>query len=108
MKHADRTVTFALDGLSGTFGQNVTRHLLTASQTLQLGPRLRTRAAFNFSPTRTEGLLPAQAGTDSPVSNFDVTGEQPNWTTLGPRGRGGDATVAGVRPRRIHILQPAQ
>jgi hypothetical protein len=27
--------------------------------------------------------LPAQAGTDSPVSNFDVTGEQPNWTVSG-------------------------
>jgi hypothetical protein len=44
---------------------------------------LRTRAAFNYSPTRTAGLLPAQAGTDSPVSNFDVTANQPNWTVSG-------------------------
>jgi hypothetical protein len=83
VQHTDRTVTFALDGSSGTFGQDVTRHLITASQTTQFGPRLRTRAAFNFSPTRTEGLLPAQAGSDSPVSNFDVTMDQPNWTVSG-------------------------
>ena len=80
LQHVDRTVTFALDGSSGTFGQDLTRHLLTASQTLQLGQRLRTRAAFNLSPTRTDGLLPSLAGTESPVSNFDVTNEQPSWT----------------------------
>jgi hypothetical protein len=83
VQHTERAVTFALDGSSGTFGQDVTRHLLTASQTLQFGPRLRTRASFNYAPTRTDGLLPAQAGTDSPVSNFDVTIDQPNWTASG-------------------------
>ena len=83
LRHTERTVTFALDGSSGTFGEDVTRHLLTASQTLQLGPRLRTRASFNYAPTRTEGLLPNQAGTQSPVSNFDVTKSQPSWTVSG-------------------------
>lgn len=83
VKHTERTVTFALDGTTAAVGQDLTRQLLTASQTLQLGSKLRTRAAFNYSPTTTVGLLPAQAGTDSPVSNFDVTMEEPNWTVSG-------------------------
>jgi hypothetical protein len=83
VQHVERTVTFALDGSTGTFDQDVTRHLLTASQTLQLGSKLRTRAAFNYSPTKTVGLLPSQAGSESPVSNFDVTNEQPTWTVSG-------------------------
>jgi hypothetical protein len=29
------------------------------------------------------GLLPSRAGTESPVSNFDVTNEQANWTFSG-------------------------
>jgi hypothetical protein len=83
LQHTERTVTFALDGSTATQGQDLTRHLLTASQTLQLGRKLRTRAAFNYSPTKTVGLLPAQAGSDSPVSNFDVTMDEPNWTVSG-------------------------
>jgi hypothetical protein len=83
LRHTERTVTFSLDGSSGTFSQDVTRHLLTASQTLQLGPRLRTRASFNYAPTRTVGLLPSLAGTESPVSNFNVTSDKPNWTLSG-------------------------
>ncbi len=81
LRHAERTVTFALDGSSGTLGQDEYRHLVTASQTLQLGPRLRTRTSFNgASPNQTDGLLPNQAGTDSPVSNFDVVTDRPEWT----------------------------
>jgi hypothetical protein len=80
-RHTERTVTFALDGSSGTFERDEYRHLITASQTLQLGRRLRTRAAFNSAtPNRTDGLLPAKAGTDSPVSNFDVVTHLPEWT----------------------------
>ncbi len=83
LKHTDRTVSFSLDGSSGTFGQDVTRHLLTATQTLQFGPRVRTRTSFNYAPTLTQGLLPNQAGSDSPVSNFDNTSTKPNWTASG-------------------------
>src|SRR5262249_32812408 len=81
--HTERTVMFALDGSSNTFDQNVTRHLVTASQTLQLGPRLRTRSSFNAAPTHTDGLLPALNGTDSPVSNFDVVTREQNWMATG-------------------------
>ena len=77
LQHTERTVTFAVDGSSATSVQDVTRHLLTASQTLQLGSRLRTRASFNYAPTRTDGLLPALTGTDSPVSNFGVVSHEP-------------------------------
>ncbi len=80
LRHTKRTVTFALDGSRGTFDQDLTRHLVTASQTLQLGSRLTTRASFNGATTRTDGLLPAQAGTDSPTSNVSVIEHAPNWT----------------------------
>ena len=83
VQHTERTVTFSLDGSTGTFGQDLTRQLLTASQSLQLGSKLRTRAAFNYAPSKTVGLLPVLAGSDSPVSNFDVTLEQSNWTVSG-------------------------
>ncbi len=83
LTHTERTVTFTLDGSTGTFGQEVTTHSLTGTQTLQLGRRLRTRASFNASPTNTDGLLPAQAGTDSPDSTFDVLFREPNWTLSG-------------------------
>ena len=56
---------------------------MTASQTLQLGPRLRTRASFNAAPTLTEGLLPALTGTDSPLSNFGVVTHEPSWMATG-------------------------
>ena len=80
LQHTERTVTFALDGSTGTFAQDTSQHLLTASQTLQLGSRLRTRASLNYSPVRAEGLLPNLAGSESPVSNFDVTYHEPSWT----------------------------
>lgn len=80
-RHTERTVTFAIDGSSGSFEQDESRHLVTASQTLQLGSRLRTRASFNgASPYRVDGLLPNKAGTDSPVSNFGVVTQTPEWT----------------------------
>src|SRR6185295_18414127 len=56
LRHTERTATFALDGSSGTFGQDERRQLITANQTLQLGSRIRTRASFNGAPKRTAGL----------------------------------------------------
>ena len=41
------------------------------------------RASFNSAPTRTDGLLPALAGTDSPVSNFGVVSHEPDWKATG-------------------------
>jgi len=83
LRHTERTVTFALDQSTATFDQDLSQHLVTANQTLQLGPKLRTRAALNASPARADGILPAQAGTDSPVSNFDVAFRVPTWTLSG-------------------------
>jgi len=79
-RHTERTVTFALDDSTGTFGEDLRRDLLTASQTTQFGARLRTRLSFNDGGTITDGLLPTQAGSQSPVSNFDVTRHEPEWT----------------------------
>jgi hypothetical protein len=83
LQHIERTVTFALDGSTTTRAEDDRQHLFTASQTLQLGSKLRTRAAVTGSPASSDGLLPAQAGTDSPVSNFDVQSSLPYWTVTG-------------------------
>ncbi len=80
IKHIERGVTFALDGSQGTFTQDLTRHLMTISQTMQFGARGRTRASFNLGTTRTRNVLPAQAGSDSPVSNFGPVTSEPDWT----------------------------
>jgi hypothetical protein len=83
LRHTERTVTFTLDKSTVTESRDEVQHMFTASQTLQLGPRLRTRFSANGAPARYEGVLPAQAGTDSPVSNFDVNGTLPFWTMSG-------------------------
>jgi hypothetical protein len=75
----ERSVTFALDGSSGTYEQKVRRHLLTASQTAQIGAKLRTRVALSVGTIRTDGVLPSQAGTDTPVGNFDIVTTEPRW-----------------------------
>jgi hypothetical protein len=80
LRHTERTVTFALDGSSGTFAENFQRHFLTASQSLQFGAKLRTRAAFSAAPSVTDGWLPSQSGSDTPVANFDMALHQPNGT----------------------------
>jgi hypothetical protein len=75
----ERPVTFALDGSSGTYEQKVRRHLLTASQTAQIGAKLRTRLALSMGTIRTDGVLPSQAGTDTPVGHFDIVTTEPRW-----------------------------
>jgi hypothetical protein len=63
--------------------QKVQIHYLTANQTMQLSEKLRTRVAFNNSWTRTEGLLPTQAGTDPAGVNYSKGTRNPNWTLSG-------------------------
>ena len=83
LTHTERTVTFTLDQSTVTRAQDEVQHLFTGSQTLQIGPRLRTRISANGAPAHYEGVLPAQDGSDSPVSNFDVNGTMPFWTMSG-------------------------
>ncbi len=93
LRSVERTVTFALDGSTAARRQDLTRHLISASSTLQAGRRLRARASFNSAATVTRGLLPNAAGSDSPVSNFDVTMRQPDWTLSGTADFVGSARV---------------
>jgi hypothetical protein len=81
--HTERTVTFALDQSTTTRARDQVQHLFTGSQTLQLGRKLRTRFSANGAPATYEGVLPAQDGSASPVSNFDVNGTLPFWTMSG-------------------------
>ncbi len=83
LRYTERTVTFALDGSTGTFDQQTRRHLLNLNQALQLGSRLHTRVAFNMASGRTDGILPDQAGRETPVGNFSVIRYEPRWSTSG-------------------------
>lgn len=59
---------------------------ITANQTAQLGPNLRTRVSFNNSWSKTNGLLPALAGTDLPDptgANYAKTSVFPNYSISG-------------------------
>jgi hypothetical protein len=80
LKHEERTVSFAYDGSTRTFEQTDKLHKINASQNLQLGPRLRTRAAFNAGLHHQNGLLPDQAGADTPTAQFDIGTNEPGWS----------------------------
>jgi len=80
---SERAVTFALDGSSGTYQQQVRRHLLTASQTAQIDPKLRTRLALSMGTIHTDGVLPSPAGTDTPAGNFAIVTSEPRWMASG-------------------------
>ena len=70
---------------AGTFDteQKVTVHYATANMTTQLSDSVRGRVAFNNSWSRTKGLLPALAGTDSVDTNYGKTSTFPNYTVSG-------------------------
>jgi outer membrane receptor for ferrienterochelin and colicin len=63
--------------------QNIQQHYITADQTMQLGSKLRTRVAFNNSWTKTNGALPALAGTDPATTNYARGNVSPNWSLSG-------------------------
>jgi hypothetical protein len=82
-----RTVSATTSGRSGADTISTTQHqqiqYLTADQTMQLGSNLRTRIAFNNSWTKTDGALPAVAGTDRVTTNFARGTVSPNWALSG-------------------------
>jgi hypothetical protein len=71
------------NGNSVTREQKDTRHFFTANTTSQLGQNLRTRAAFNNSFRKRDGLLPALDGTDLPNTPYDLVRSFPNWSVSG-------------------------
>src|SRR5262249_3925274 len=83
----NRTVTPTTSGnanaatLSHTQRQQI--QYVTANSTMQAGSKLRTRVAFNNSWTKTNGQLPALAGTDPATTNYNRGTTSPNWSLLG-------------------------
>ncbi|MBA3231435.1 MAG: TonB-dependent receptor [Acidobacteria bacterium] len=79
----ERTVTLTANGQTLTRDQDITTQNITGSVRSRFTDRLTGRAAFNMSSSKTEGLLPALSGTDSPQAIFDVDTEFPNWSLSG-------------------------
>jgi hypothetical protein len=78
----ERTVQL-LAGSSVTQRQKDTRQFLTLNQTAQIGSKLRTRAAFNNSYRKRDGLLPTLDGTDLPGTPYELIRTFPNWRISG-------------------------
>jgi hypothetical protein len=57
--HTERTVTSTFDKSTATKAQDQTGHFLNINQTTQVHDTLRTRATFDWSPSRQDGRLPA-------------------------------------------------
>ncbi len=78
----ERNVTLATGG-DVTKQQKDTRHFLTANQTAQVSDKLRTRAAFNNSWRRLDGLLPSLDGLDPAGTNYGRIRTYPNYSVSG-------------------------
>ena len=83
----DRSVspTTAVNPNANTFNQTqkVRGHNISANTTGQWGNSLRTRLAYNNSWSKTQGQLPALAGTNSASTNFAIDTTYPNWSLAG-------------------------
>ncbi len=72
-------------GLTNSFDedQKVKAHFITANATSQFSDSLRARLAYNNSWSKTDGILPAQTGTDPTGTNYGYTQTFPNWSLSG-------------------------
>ena len=80
--HTERTVT-SFDDSTATKASDQTGHFFNINQTTQVHDTLRTRATFDWSPSRQDGRLPALDGGTSPHANFDAVDKQQNYTASG-------------------------
>jgi hypothetical protein len=77
----DRTVTFGVDGSTGTYRQSLRRHNATINMIAQPGADWRVRAAFNTGSQRQDGLLPALDGTSTPGADYSIDEVTPNYSS---------------------------
>jgi hypothetical protein len=82
-----RTVNTSTSGNLAAANLSANQHVqvqyIAADQTMQFGPKLRTRVAFNNSWTKTNGALPAQNGTDPSTTSYARGSVAPNWSLSG-------------------------
>jgi hypothetical protein len=76
----ERTVTLTADKSQVTTKQKQPRQYISGNNTAQLGSNLRTRIAYNNSWNKTDGVLAALTGTDSPGTNYATGNKYPNWS----------------------------
>jgi hypothetical protein len=83
----DRTVSVASSGNTNATPASRTQkqqiQYLILNQNSQITDKIRTRIAYNNSWTKTEGLLPAQSGSDLATADYTKGTKSPNWTLAG-------------------------
>ena len=72
LTHTERTVTFTFHDSTATKGSDQRDHFINVNQTTQMRDTLRTRATFDWSPSRQDGMLPALDGGTNPEANFGI------------------------------------
>jgi hypothetical protein len=83
LTHTKRRVTFTFDQSTATKAADQADHFFNINQTTQVHDGLRTRATFDWSPSRQEGILPALDGATYPQGNFDIIDRRQNYTASG-------------------------
>ena len=75
----------AVNPAANTFDQKQKQQVqyVTGNVTSQLSDSVRTRVAYNNSWSKTDGVLPSLAGTDSSTTNFTKGTKRPNYTVSG-------------------------
>ena len=79
MTNIDRTVTLEANHQTITVNQKRQVQYLTATQTAQIGDKLRTRIAYDNSWSKVTGVLPSLDGSDAVGTNYGKTQAFPNW-----------------------------
>lgn len=83
LQNTERTVTFRSTGATGTFEREFRRQNGTANLTAQPLGNLRLKGAINYSPGRSDGVLPALDGSGNPAANYGLGQKTPNTTYSG-------------------------
>ena len=79
----ERTVQPTAGGPTVEEDQKLQVQYITANLTSQLMNNLRGRVAYNNSWSRTDGLLPALSGADSPTTDYSKTQTFPDYSVSG-------------------------
>ncbi|MBA2353492.1 MAG: TonB-dependent receptor, partial [Acidobacteria bacterium] len=83
LQESSRTVTFLSTGERNTFDRDFRRQNATGNVTAQPLGNLRLKGAINYSPGRSDGVLPAIDGSGNPLANYDLGQKTPNATYSG-------------------------
>ena len=83
LQESSRTVTFRSTGVRNTFDRDFKRQNATGNVTAQPFGNLRLKGAINYSPGRSDGVLPSIDGSGNALANYDLGQKTPNATYSG-------------------------